>query len=133
MLVAIADTHAVIWYLYGDKRLSADARQFIQNAAAQNNTIGIAAITLIEMVYLTEKGRIAVESFSQLMRELHDETSVFVVMPLDAGVARAMTAVSSSEIPEMPDRIIAATAYHHGVSVISRDSKIQASNVPTIW
>lgn len=33
----------------------------------------------------------------------------------------------------MPDRIIAATAIHFGVPVLSRDSRIRASNVRTIW
>jgi PIN domain nuclease of toxin-antitoxin system len=33
----------------------------------------------------------------------------------------------------MPDRIIAATAMHLGLPLISRDSKIQVSNVHTIW
>ena len=33
----------------------------------------------------------------------------------------------------MPDRIIAATALHLGVPVISRDGKIRASTVATIW
>ncbi len=28
MIVAIADTHAVIWYLYNDKRLSAATLRF---------------------------------------------------------------------------------------------------------
>jgi PIN domain nuclease of toxin-antitoxin system len=33
----------------------------------------------------------------------------------------------------MPDRIVAATALHYGVPVISRDGRIRASNIRTIW
>jgi predicted nucleic acid-binding protein len=33
----------------------------------------------------------------------------------------------------MPDRIIAATALHLGVPVITRDRKIRASNLKSIW
>jgi predicted nucleic acid-binding protein len=33
----------------------------------------------------------------------------------------------------MPDRIIAATALHLGVPLVSRDRKIQASSIHTIW
>ena len=33
----------------------------------------------------------------------------------------------------MPDRIIAATAIYHDVPFISRDGKIRASSVRTIW
>jgi len=33
----------------------------------------------------------------------------------------------------MLDRIVAATVVYFGVPVISRDGKIRASNVQTIW
>jgi PIN domain nuclease of toxin-antitoxin system len=54
MLCAIADTHSIIWYLFGDQRLSQDARAFMEKAAAEGNQIGISAITLAEMVYLVK-------------------------------------------------------------------------------
>jgi hypothetical protein len=40
MLRAIADTHAVVWCLFNDSRLSPTARAFIETGAAQNNQIG---------------------------------------------------------------------------------------------
>jgi predicted nucleic acid-binding protein len=33
----------------------------------------------------------------------------------------------------MPDRIIAATALHLGLPLVTRDLRIQASGIPTIW
>ena len=33
----------------------------------------------------------------------------------------------------MPDRIVAATGVYFGVPVISRDGRIRASNVRTVW
>ena len=37
-------------------------------------------------------------------------------------------------VPEMPDRIIAATALHLNAPLITRDHKIQAlQNVQTLW
>ncbi|MCT7949962.1 hypothetical protein NG798_09205 [Ancylothrix sp. C2] len=41
--------------------------------------------------------------------------------------------VERHQVPDLPDRIIAATALHLGVPVISRDTKIQLSNINTIW
>ena len=55
MISAVADTHAVIWYLFADKRLSSHAKTIIENASKAGNQIGVSAITLIEMVYLVEK------------------------------------------------------------------------------
>jgi PIN domain nuclease of toxin-antitoxin system len=34
---------------------------------------------------------------------------------------------------DMPDRIVAATAIHLGVPVLSRDSRIRGSMVQTVW
>jgi predicted nucleic acid-binding protein len=52
---------------------------------------------------------------------------------LDAAVARALLEIPRDDIPDMPDRVIAATAVHAGVQVISRDRRISISRVPTIW
>ncbi len=44
-----------------------------------------------------------------------------------------MKQVVRADVPDMPDRIVAATAVYFGVPVISRDGKIRASNVQSIW
>ncbi len=41
--------------------------------------------------------------------------------------------VDRSQIPDLPDRIIAATALYLNVPVISRDRRIQLSSIDTIW
>ncbi len=40
---------------------------------------------------------------------------------------------SSRCSPDMPDRIIGATALHLGLPLITRDGKIRASDLRTIW
>jgi predicted nucleic acid-binding protein len=39
----------------------------------------------------------------------------------------------SSIVPEMPDRIIAATAIHLGVPLVTRDRRLQSAGIQTIW
>lgn len=94
--------------------------------------IGVSAITLAEVIYLTEKGRLATEVLDKLFEALQGE-EVFVEVPFHQAVAQAMRGVSRSEVPDLPDRIIAATGVCLGAPVISRDSKIRASSVNTIW
>jgi len=36
-------------------------------------------------------------------------------------------------VPDMPDRIITATAFYLNLPLVSCDSKIQAANIQTIW
>jgi PIN domain nuclease of toxin-antitoxin system len=133
MIIGVADTHTVIWYLSGNQRLSSTAKRFIDSGAARGEQIGVSSITLVEIVYLIEKGRIPVESLTALATVLGEARNVFVELPLDLRIARALTQVDVIKVPDMPDRIIAATALHLGVPVISRDAKIQASNIATIW
>ena len=45
----------------------------------------------------------------------------------------ALVFVSRSEVPDLPDRIVAATAAALQTPLISRDRKIRASQVQTIW
>ena len=52
---------------------------------------------------------------------------------MDSAVAAQMQQVDRDEIPDMPDRIIAATGLYHRVPVISRDGKIRSANLTTIW
>jgi PIN domain nuclease of toxin-antitoxin system len=133
MVAAIADTHAVIWYLYADPRLSARADAFMQAIEARGEQIGLSSITFVEMVYLIEKGRIAAEGMSRLARLLSEPAGVFVEVPVDLAVARALSRIDAAKVPDMPDRIIAATALLRNVPIISRDSKIQLSGLQTIW
>lgn len=131
MIVAVADTHTLVWALYDDARLSAAARAALM--ARPDGKIGASAISLAEIVYLEEKQRLAGGTFARLAAVLADPGSSLEEVPVDAAVIRAMTRIPRTSIPDLPDRIIAASAVHLGVPVISRDGKIRASQLSTIW
>jgi len=133
MLRAVADTHAVIWYLFADERLSATARTMIEEAAAGGDQIAFSSITLAEIVYLSEKGRVDPATLDRLLAAIDREDAVLVEVPLDRHVAKALRKVERTQIPDLPDRIIAATALHLGLPLISRDRRIELSDVDTIW
>jgi PIN domain nuclease of toxin-antitoxin system len=104
------------------------------NAAAERGErIAVSAISLVEMVYLVEKGRIPAQRFSELAREMDIPDSIFLETAVNLGIARSLTRVDVAQIPDMPDRVIAATALSLGVPLISRDGKIRVSSVETIW
>jgi PIN domain nuclease of toxin-antitoxin system len=133
MLRAVADTHAVIWYLFADDRLSAAARTMIEEAAADGDQTAFSSITLAEIIYLSEKGRIDPATFDRLLAAVDSEDAVLVEVPFDRHVAQALRNVERTRVPDLPDRIIAATALYLGLPLISRDSKIRLADVNTIW
>lgn len=133
MIVGIADTHTIVWYLMDNNRLSPSANQFLETSAQDGNQIGISSITLVEIVYLIEKGRIAAESLTSLASRFSEQSAIFVEIPLDLQITRTLSRIPSGQIPDMPDHIIAATALHLNVPLVSRDSKIRLSAIQTIW
>ena len=48
-------------------------------------------------------------------------------------IVDAMRQVPRAAVPDMPDRIVAATAVYFGTSAISRDGRIRAANIQTVW
>jgi PIN domain nuclease of toxin-antitoxin system len=133
MITAVADTHAVIWYLYDDKRLSQAASQFFDDAVRQGQQIGVASISLVEIVYLSEKGHIDAPAPGRVLSALQNPASVLSEIPLNISVVQALQQIPMTAVPEMPDRIIAATALFLKVPIISRDHKIQATGLTTVW
>ncbi|MSP58811.1 MAG: hypothetical protein EXR72_00445 [Myxococcales bacterium] len=58
MIVAVADTHALIWHLHNDANLSPTAAGVLEGATP-GRQVAVSAISLAEIVYLEEKARIA--------------------------------------------------------------------------
>ncbi len=133
MIHAVADTHAVIWYLFDQPRLSARSSSIFTKAEETGDQIAVSSITFVEIVYLIEKGRISATTLERLDDELWKPGALLLEVFLDLQISKTMAAVSRDAIPDMPDRIIAATALHLGVPLISRDRRIQLSAVETVW
>jgi PIN domain nuclease of toxin-antitoxin system len=68
----VADTHALIWFVLNDPRLSLPARTAMQNAAASGNRVFVPTISLVEIVYLIEKGRFLPSLLSRIVSALND-------------------------------------------------------------
>lgn len=133
MLAAVADTHAVIWYIFGDTRISAKAQKTIDEAARNGRYVGISTMTLAEIFYLNEIKRIASDTLSRLITLLRDPENVLTEIPIDSGIVESMIHIPRQDIPDLPDRVIAATALSLGVPIITRDRKIQAANLQSLW
>src|SRR3982751_494406 len=110
MVGAVADTHAALWHLYGDARLSSRARDFVDASARAGRKVGVSSISLAEVVYLVEKQRIPSTAFDDLCKAIADPEGVFQEIPLTQRIVQSMIVVIRQELPDLPDRIVAATA-----------------------
>jgi PIN domain nuclease of toxin-antitoxin system len=62
-----------------------------------------------------------------------DPNSTVVEYPVDNHVVTTMRQVAWKDVPDMPDRVIAATALAVDAPLITLDERLQASVVKTIW
>jgi PIN domain nuclease of toxin-antitoxin system len=68
-----------------------------------------------------------------LVKGLSERSTLSEIIPLTQAIAWAVQQIPREQVPDLPDRVIAATALHLGVPLISRDRQICLSNVKTIW
>lgn len=130
---AVLDTHSVIWYLHRSTQLSPAALRAIRHFVENGRPLFISAISLVETIYLAETGRLPVEALRRLDAEVKSAESGLLIHPVDEGVADAVYKIPRNFVSDMPDRIIAATALHLGLPLVTRDRRLQAAGISTIW
>lgn len=129
----VVDTHALIWFIFDDPRLSAHARATLAAASEFDRKIYFPTMCLVEATYLVEKNRVPAQLLPILERAASLGDSAIEPVDLTMIVAVAMRQISRASVPDMPDRVIAATALAMGLPLVTRDGKIRASNIETIW
>jgi len=130
----VTDTHPILWHILSDTRLSPAAQAIFRETDAGVHQILIPSVVLVEVVYLAEKKRIPSKAVDLLFSLLGLAPANYVVIPLDIEVVQTLRAVSRTKVPDMPDRIIVATAKHMEAVLITKDTTIGAAGtVPVMW
>ncbi|HET90690.1 MAG TPA: PIN domain-containing protein [Chloroflexi bacterium] len=134
MSAYVTDTHALLWHLSGDPLLSAPAADIFCQTDAGLAEIVIPSIVLVEVVYLCERQRVPDDRIERILALPDQPGSRYRVAPLDEAVVRALRRIPRAHAPDMPDRIIGATALCLGLPLITRDSKLIGSQLLTcVW
>src|SRR5438477_202429 len=107
---AVVDTHTIIWYLAEEPKLSRVAAAHLDRATHDGDPIFVPAICLVEIIYLVEKGKLAETMRQLLLDALDDPGSPARLVPMDRDIVDAVKRIDRAVVPDMPDRIIAATA-----------------------
>jgi predicted nucleic acid-binding protein len=125
----VADTMAIVLHL--EKRKSGkNVKQILTDAENGNAVVHVPAIVFAEILYLSEKKRIVL-TLSDVGNHLSKFPN-FRQQELSFEIVK--TAETITDIPELHDRLIAATAKHLGLELITNDPKIQNSAfVKTVW
>jgi PIN domain nuclease of toxin-antitoxin system len=126
----LADTVAIVRHLRQHPALGRQASNILHEADHGLHRIYLSAITLMEVLYLWEAGRIDLHLGELIV--IVSRSRNYQVVPLDTNVILA--AVDIDDVPELHDRVIVATARYLGVPILTGDRVIAASQyVQTIW
>jgi PIN domain nuclease of toxin-antitoxin system len=68
-----------------------------------------------------------------LKHALSTGNSGLVLFDLTIGIVEALAKIPREAVPDLPDRVIAATALHLGLPLISCDRRMPLTGIPLIW
>jgi len=118
----VTDTQALVKFMMGKKVINDRSHQAYQSADKGESTIIIPAIVLMEVLYLFEKNRIDI---GLLQTEDLFKSQNYQFEPLSFEILK--TASEIDDIPELHDRLIAATARYLDLPIITNDPVIRDS------
>jgi len=131
-LKVLLDTHMWLWWLTGSSELSS-AERLAFDQAAEAQQVFLSAISLWEAQMLHSKGRFELPlRFADWLRRA-SAPGVVKVLPLDTEVVIALGRLPRSFRGDPADRLIAATARAHQLSLATRDEYIRKSRAVRVW
>ncbi len=132
----LIDTHIAVWFLWAPERLSDKVRRLLSEETDAGRKLGLAAISVFELVYLVEKRRLESVVLECVLDAIGQPDGPFEQVPLIAAMAVSLQDISAVTVPDMPDRIFAAAARYQGVPLVSKDARIRRldpSVLQVIW
>ena len=125
---AIADTHALVWWLNRDRHLSAVAQKFISSSA---NEVLVSAATVWELSIKNRSGKLNVQALLDNIEDAMEEQG-FVVLRISCNHALRAGSLPLHHADPF-DRMLVAQAQAEHVALITADRAFDAYGVRRIW
>lgn len=131
----ILDTHALVWFVEGNKRLSESAKTIIAGADSE---MVLPLIALAEATIIIERGRTTISDVSKFLARVYADTRI-EIFPLTLDVFERSLTPEGLRIPELHDRFIVSTGLHlqdlgETVEIVTKDQAITDAGVlSVIW
>lgn len=131
----VLDTHALIWWVNEDKKLSSRALKAInKELAREDGELIISSITTWEIALLINKGRLSLTMDIDDWIDTVASIEGVRFVPIDNDVAIQSVRLPGEFHPDPVDRMITALARHLSVALVTSDEKIRAyKHVKTVW
>jgi PIN domain nuclease of toxin-antitoxin system len=126
---ALLDTHAFLWAVTGDRRLSSPARALIEDG---ENQVFLSAVSMWEIVLKAKAGKLHVEG--SVAKMLEEQMRQARISPLAIYPAHVLRVAALPPIHKDPfDRLLVAQAQAENLALVSGDPEIRRYTVQVIW
>jgi PIN domain nuclease of toxin-antitoxin system len=126
---ALLDTHAFLWAVTGDRRLSSPARALIEDG---ENQVFLSAVSMWEIVLKAKAGKLHVEG--SVAKMLEEQMRQAGISPLAIYPAHVLRVAALPPIHKDPfDRLLVAQAQAENLALVSGDPEIRRYTVQVIW
>ncbi len=125
----IADTAAIIRHFSKTGKIGQSAKRILRDADKGENTIFVSIISMVEILYLSERNRIPL-NFGEIKIKLL-QLDNYGIIELDLDIVEAAKSVQGLELH---DRLIVSTALSMNIPILTSDKMIEESGVVSvIW
>lgn len=129
----LLDTHAWVWWVTEDRRLSRPARRQIDKAAA-NNALWLSLISIWEVAKKVEKGQLMLDRPIDDWLDLATDHVGLHIAELSRSVLAQSCRLPPPFHGDPADQIIVATARDRDAVVVTKDRQIhQYGHVRALW
>lgn len=121
----VLDTHVLVWADNNERKLGRKARALIERHWKRGQ-VGVCAMSFWEIALLVARGRLVLPvSVAEWRGEMLEAGLVELAVDGNVGVRAAPL----DGLPDDPvDRLVVATALHHGAALVTADERLLAWN-----
>ena len=128
-MIHLLDTVGLVRHFSGLGRIGPTAARILDTLEAGSDLLLVSVISLMEVLYLSEKNRIPIDLAGTLDKLQASEC--YAVIDLNAEILKV---AESLDFRELHDRLILSTARWFGVAVLSSDREFeQVEGMEVIW
>ena len=125
----VADTQCLLWHMTLDRHLPRTVRSIFEAAEAGQAQVLVPSICLIEALFLLQRQRIPQPVVDKLLLLPEHARASIRVVPLDMDVVQTVADFGPAAVPELADRVIAATARALNLPLLTVDHAIAQSGL----
>ena len=125
----LLDTHAFLWMILGDSRMSDSLRDILRS---EEHSVWLSAISIWEIVLKQSQGRLVLPGpgagYAANFRRLHHIST----LPLEETSAQHLTQLPAVHRDPF-DRMLICQAIEHEMTLVTIDAQIRRYPIKTLW